>query len=46
MSIIWAALIFAAGLFLGALLAFLVVVLIATRIDDEPETLFEAGWDQ
>jgi hypothetical protein len=46
MSIIWAALIFAAGLFLGALLAFLVVVLVAPRIDDEPETLFEAGWDQ
>jgi hypothetical protein len=46
MSLIWAALIFVAGLSLGATLALLVVFLIATRIDDEPETLFEAGWDQ
>lgn len=46
MSIIAGALIFALGLFVGAVLAFVVVVLVAPRIDDEPETLFEAGWDQ
>lgn len=46
MSILAGALIFAIGLFVGAALAFVAVVLIASRIDDEPETLFEAGWDQ
>ncbi len=43
MSIIWAALIFAAGLFLGALLAFLVVVLVAPRIADDTETIYRGG---
>ncbi len=46
MSIIWAALIFAAGLFLGALLAFLVVFLIATRAADDAETIYRGGEPQ
>lgn len=43
MSLIWAALIFALGLFVGALLAFLLVMLIAARIADDTETIYRGG---
>ncbi len=44
MSLIWAALIFALGLFVGALLAFLLVMLdAAARIADDTETIYRGG---
>lgn len=46
MSLIWAALIFAAGIFAGASLAFLVIVIVASRVSDGPESLYRGGESQ
>lgn len=46
MSLIWAALIFAAGIFAGATLTFLTIVPIASRAGDGPESLYRGGESQ